>query len=91
MHIRTEHRNTRTFNAARGPTRRDISTASSNSSYSRTYAQVLASDIPSSKSHDNSRTDNILLQCHGPCTSIEKTFDHQDKLELHMKYYHTSE
>ena len=91
MHIRTEHRNTRTFYAARGTTRRDISTASSNSSYSRTYAQVLASDIPSSKSHDNSRPDNILLQCHGPCTSIEKTFDHQDKLELHMKFYHASE
>ena len=54
-------------------------------------AQVLASDIPSPTSHDNSRTDNILLQCHGPCTSIEKTFDHQDKLELHMKFYHASE
>ena len=77
MHIRNEHVNTRTYFASR---RSPTSTKFQDTSGHNTNAETSASASPSTSN---------LFHCHGPCSSLEKTFDHEDELNLHMQYYHT--
>ena len=61
-----------------------------NSKPQPTYAQIVTTDS-SPPVPDPSPQASTLLYCHGPCSSVEKTFIHQDELELHIEYYHTEE
>ena len=90
MHVRNEH-NTRIFYAARGAPRTNISTEYHKPSYASVVTSGSISNTPDLSSQDNNPSTSTIFSCQGPCSSVEKTFDHPDKLELHMKYYHGSQ
>ena len=46
-------------------------------------------DEPRPKASNTSQeNDSKSFKCVGKCNSIQKSFNHQDELDLHMKFYH---
>ena len=90
QHMRNEHITNRTFFATRfSNTRnnyRQDTSSSSNTHSKNSEFHKSASDPP--QDLQDRPPPATLLHCHGPCSALEKTFDHKDKLELHMQFYH---
>ena len=88
-HMRNEHRNNRTFYARRFPipVNNHFQGTPSNPTYTENSDPHQSSSNPAQDSQDSYLP--ATLHCHGPCSAVEKTFDHKDKLELHMQFYHT--
>ena len=78
-HVRNEHVHTRTYFAAKRPL------------ISNKFQGIRGPTTPAEteNSAPSPPSTSTLFHCHGPCSSVEKTFDHEDKLSLHMQYYHT--
>ena len=102
-HVREEHRLPRTFHSrqmeqtTRNGKFRNFESASStprpeaSSQTSSTEGRgPTSSSRPETSSNTSSTEDreSPKYHCQGSCSSLQKTFDKQDELELHMEFYH---
>ena len=102
-HVREEHRLPRTFHSrqmdqtTRNGKFRNFESASSTSrpeASSQTSPTEGRGPTSSSRPETSSNTSSTedrespKYHCQGSCSSLQKTFDKQDELELHMEFYH---
>ena len=81
LHIRNEHKQTRTFYGARviSP-RKDLTSSSTKPG--------CAAPTPAPQSSPSSSSTSARFECHGPCSSLQKTFNQEDEFNLHMNFFH---
>ena len=55
----------------------------------RTFYSKLKENIPPpTPTSETASTTSSENKCPGSCSSLKKTFDHEDELKLHMMFYH---